>query len=179
MFKHKWPGLCRVTTRAGLLLAGESRATAANRTSLVRLVTVRATHLAFDHRMMRGKIELAARVEMTLEADIGRFAGIDHRVCRTTGLDVKTSRPVTGFAADVLGVCTLGFQPRMGRGGEITHEFGVTFRAGFRSDKLRAGNVRRRNHHALERGAGDEHHRNQDECENERDSTMSGKRAKT
>lgn len=178
MFKYVRPGLRRVTTSTRLLLGGKCRSSSANGAALVRLVTIGASDLAFNDGMMRCEIELPARIEMTLETDARRFAGIDHRVSRATSLDMETASTVTRFAADILGVRPFCHQSRMSRGWKFFDEFRMTFRTRRCADEFRTRNIGRRDHHALKGGAGDEHRNDQDEREDERDSTVSGKRAK-
>lgn len=82
-------------------------AAALNYVSFVWIVAIGATHLAFQDRMAMRQLETRAHFGVTLEASLRRFARIDDRVRRAATLDVDTSRTVTRFAADVLGVIAL------------------------------------------------------------------------
>ena len=118
-------------------------------------MTTAATHLSVQHRMTVGKVELPAFVQMALKTDVGRLFGIDDGVMRATALIMDAAGPMAGLAADILCIVAFGFQPRVRSGFEIACYLGVTFRAGFGTNKLRALNVRRRNDHAVHGAAGD------------------------
>lgn len=99
----------------GFVLAQESSAAAFeglrkvspaafDRRSLVRVVAVGATNFSFENRMVMRQGKLRAHLGVALKTRCRRFARIDDRMRAAAALDVQTSRPVTRFAADVLGV---------------------------------------------------------------------------
>ena len=58
------------------------------RDPLVRIVTIAAAHLAFQHRMMVRQLECGADIQVTLETSLGRLSRIDNRTSSATGFDV-------------------------------------------------------------------------------------------
>ena len=77
----KRAALLRVTLEAGLVFAQERKAAgfeflldicrrAFNRDAFVHLMTIRAAHLAFEHRMMMRQCERCANFEVTLETSL-------------------------------------------------------------------------------------------------------------
>ena len=101
------------------------RATAFDRHSLVRIVTIGAAHFAFRHRMMVRQLELRTHFQVTLETGLRIFPRIDDRVRRATALHVQTARPVARLAAHVLCVFSFCLQSRVRRGTEITQDLFV------------------------------------------------------
>ena len=81
---------------------------------------------------------------MALETGFGGSARINNRAGRAAALHVQTSRSMTRFAADIFGVVSLCLQTRMRGRAKIARDVFMTRLATFRSDKLRAGNTRRR-----------------------------------
>lgn len=115
VFENERPALRGVALETGIVLAQQGRATAFDRlreirstadhgVSFVGIMAIGATHFAFEDRVMMRQLKLGADLQVTLEASGRRSAGIHDRVRRPAALDMKTSRPVTGFAADILGV---------------------------------------------------------------------------
>ena len=76
--------------------------------TLMRIVTIDAAHFSFQHGMAMRQRELGAHFKVTLKTGIRRSARVDDGASRTAALDVEATRPVTRFAADVLGVVSLG-----------------------------------------------------------------------
>src|SRR5438552_9112602 len=105
------PELHRMALAAGFVFGKQGSPSRLHRRSLVRVVTVRATYLAFEHRMMVRQVELSALVQMTLKAGFRRFARVDDGVARTTRLIVHAAGTVAGLAAGVLGVVPRRLQP--------------------------------------------------------------------
>jgi len=139
MLIHKRAPLLCVTLEAGLVWAQESKAAAfecllnirrhtLGRDPLVRLVTIGAAHFAFWHRMVMGQLERRANVQMTLETRFRRFPRIDDCVRRAAAFYVQTPRPVTGFAAHVLGVFTFCLKSRVRGCPEIARDLFVASR---------------------------------------------------
>ena len=149
---NKWAALLRVTLEAGFISAQE-RETASfkrllnicrrafDRDPLVRLMTIGAAHFAFRHGVMVRQLECRANFQVTLEARVRRLPRIDDGVRRSAAFYVQTPRPVTRFAAHVLGVLPLCLQSRVGRCPEIARDLFVARRAFLRADKLRARNA--------------------------------------
>ena len=78
---NKRAALLRVTLEAGLVFAQERKTAgfeflldvcrrALNRDALVYLMTIRAAHFAFEHRMMVRQCERCANFEVTLKASL-------------------------------------------------------------------------------------------------------------
>ena len=72
--------------------------------SLVRVVTIGATHFAFRHRMMVRQLELRAHFEVTLETSFRRLPRIDDRTGAAAGFHMQTPGTVARFAAHVRGL---------------------------------------------------------------------------
>ena len=108
---------CAVALEAGLVLACKSSAAALerldavgsaafDRVSLVRVMTIDAAYLSFQHRVVIRQFECRAHFQMALETCLGRLARVDDCVRRSAAFNVKTSGSMTGLATDVLGVVT-------------------------------------------------------------------------
>ena len=154
VFKHERTKLRRVALGAGFILGHEFGAASHDHGTLVRIMAVAATYLAFDDGMMRRQVELGFFVQMTLETHFRRFARIDDRVGRAAGGNVQAARTVAGFAADVLGVVAGRLQMIMRRGIETPELLLMTLLARFRAGVSRPGNLRRRQLHPVDAGAG-------------------------
>ena len=100
-------------------------AAAFDRDSLVRVVTIGATHFAFQHRMMVRQLELCPHFQVTLETGLRIFPRVDDRVRRATALDVQTARPVARLTAHVLCVLSFRLQSRVRRCFEVAHDLFV------------------------------------------------------
>jgi hypothetical protein len=152
---NKWAPLRGVALETSFVSAQESKATALerllnigaaafDRDSLVRVVTIGATHFPFQHRMMVRQLELCPHFQVTLETGLRIFPRVDDRVRRATALDVQTARPVARLTAHVrnllwssAALCLSAFsaalthdylfclQSRVSRCSEITHNFFV------------------------------------------------------
>lgn len=95
-------------------------ATALDRDSLVWVVTIGATHFAFQHRMMVRQLELGPHFQVTLKARFRRLPRIDDRTGAAAGFNVQTPRAVARLAAHVLCVLAFRLQSRVRRCLEIT-----------------------------------------------------------
>jgi hypothetical protein len=166
-----------VTLEAGFVSVQESEAAgferllnigppAFDRDSLVRVVTIRATHFAFQHRMMVRQLELCAHFQVALETNFWRLPRIDDRTSPTASFDMQTPGTVARFAAHVRGLlysyaalCLTAFsaalvyvydfplcslQSRMGGCSEVAHDLFVARRTLLRADELRARDAGRR-----------------------------------
>ena len=124
----------------------------------VGVMALDAVHLAFDDRMMLGKMEFRARGQVALEAAFRVLAGIDDEFLAATAArhrDVFAGGSVAGFAAVLAG--HLGFvqmQPRVRAGGEGTRNVRVTIHAGFVPRESRPFDLRNRGQDIVRGGAG-------------------------
>jgi hypothetical protein len=96
-----------VTLKTGTVLAKESHPTTMNTPlghargatlhgiALVGLMTVGATHLSFQDRVMMRQLKIPSDIEVTLQAGLRRFPRINDQVRRAATLRMKTSRAVT------------------------------------------------------------------------------------
>ena len=136
MLVNKRAALLGVTLEAGFVSAQKSKAaaferllnigaTAFDRDSLVRVVTIGATHFAFQHRMVVRQLECRANFQVTLETSFRRLTRIDDRVRRASAFYVQTSRPMTRLTANILRVLSFCLQSRVRRCFEITHDLFV------------------------------------------------------
>ena len=155
MLVNKRAPLGGVAFEAGFVSAQESKAsgserllnicaTAFDRDSLVRVVTIAATHFAFEHRMMMRQLELRAHFQVTLETSFRRLTRIDDRVRRAATLDVQTARPMARLAAHVLCVFSFRQQSRVRRCAKVAHDLFVAGRALLCANELRARDAGRR-----------------------------------
>jgi len=167
MFKDKWTRLRGVALSTGLMFGQQSCAASLYRWSLVWIMTIPAAYLSLNDWVMIREVELAALVQVALEADFRGFSRINDRMGSATTLIVQATRAMAGFAADFRRVFPRSFQPCVRCGNEIMRYRAMTFFTTFRSGELGALNIgwshdRRR----LERGAGNyqgHHHKpNQD-----------------
>jgi hypothetical protein len=122
------------------------RAASFNCHPFVRIVTIGATHFAFQHRMMVRQFELRAHFEVTLETSFRRLPRIDDCTRSTAGFNMQTPRSVARFAAHVDGLlysyaalCPTAFyhfsfcslQSRMRGGAKVAHNLFMAGRALF------------------------------------------------
>lgn len=155
MLVNKRAALRGVALEAGFVSAQESkaagfeglldiRATAFDGDSLVRIMTIGATHFAFQHRVMMRQLELCAHFEVTLETSFRRFARIDDRTSPAACFNVQTARPVARLAAHVLCIFSFRLQSRVRSGAKVAHDLFVAGRALLSSDELRPRDAGRR-----------------------------------
>ena len=99
VFVNKWTALLRVTLEAGFISAQERKSAsmkpllnvrlgAFGGDPFVRLMTIAAAHLAFEHRMMMRKLKCRANVQVALETGVWRLSRIDDRARTAAGLNV-------------------------------------------------------------------------------------------
>lgn len=171
---HPGAPLQGVALKASFVSAQESKAagfevllnvgaTAFDRDSLVRIVTIGATHFALQHRMVVRQLERRTHFQVTLETNFRRLARIDDRTRSAARFNVQTPRPVARFAAQVRGLlyscalCLTAFsaalvydfrfcslQSRVGGRSEVAHDLFVAGLAFLRTDELRARDAGRR-----------------------------------
>jgi hypothetical protein len=118
-------------------------AAAFDRDSLVRIVTIGATHFALQHRMMVRQLELCPYFQVTLETGLRIFFRVNDRACATAGFNVQTPRAVARFAAHVLCVLSFRLQSRVRCGAKVSDDLFVAGLTLFRADELRARDARR------------------------------------
>jgi len=173
--KHIRPALSRMTFEAIVILRHQHRAAACVNAALVRRMTEGALHPALGNGMMIRQFELAAHIGVALVANgfpgpggrhAGRGAGqaggdgttrAERIGCFdfTTGIGMQTGRAVAGFAADVLGVGSLGHEPRMIGGLEALVNFVMTLFALRGTDVFSARNIRQRYRLVIDGATGD------------------------
>lgn len=152
---NKGAPLLGVALEASFISAQESKTAAFERLlnvgsatfdgdSLMWVVTIGATHFAFEHRMMVRQLELRPHFQVTLETGLRIFPRIDDRVRRATALHVQTARAVAPLAAHVLCVLSFRLESRVRRCAEVANNFFVASLTLFRADELRAWDAGRR-----------------------------------
>jgi hypothetical protein len=142
MLKNKGPGLVLMALGAALVLLRHSQAASRfENVPAMRIMTVNATHVAFDDRVVLREIELALNVQMTLKTRLGVSAGIDNELSPTAGTDVFTAGTVAGFTAALPGQGRIfRIQTRVGTGGKFPNNRRMTIGAGAVTDKVSARN---------------------------------------
>ena len=154
MLEHHRARLLAMTLGAAFILPRHREAARRfHDVAAVRIVALHAIHPAFDDGMMLRQIKFRVRFEMALETGGRVFAGIENKFARTTGLDVQTARPVTGFAASLPSHRAFKVNARVRAGGKFLRDGGVAIGAGFVADEMSTGNFRRRENRARDRGA--------------------------
>jgi hypothetical protein len=184
MLVNKRAALLRVALETSFVSAQESKAAgfevllnvcrcAFNRHSLVWVVTIGATHFAFEHRVVVRQLERRTNFQVTLETSFRRLTGIYDRVRPAAGFNVQTARAVTRFAAHVYGLlyscalCLTAFsaalvynfrcfslQSRVGGRPKVAHDLFVAGFAFLGPDEFCARNAGRRQDCATRRAAG-------------------------
>jgi hypothetical protein len=162
MFEHNALGLFAMTR--GALLVQSSHGEAARRfhdVKAVRVVTLPAIHFAFTHRMVLRKIELSVDFEVTREARLRIFAGIDDELSVSPAdRHMFAARAVTRFATGTARhLRRLDVQSRVRTHGKNTRVLAVTIRARGIADESGPGNFRRRRHIRGNRGTGNQEKR--------------------
>lgn len=115
--------------------------------TFVRVVAARAGYLAGQNGVRVWQRELGARVDVALQARLGRILRIDDGRART-GLNVNRSRTVTGFTGRLLVSAVLAFHDefRVRRVMETAGDVRVTLAAGLFADVSRASHAARHRH---------------------------------
>jgi len=136
----EWAALLCVTFEAGFVSAQKSKAAGSElllnvcRSALggdpfVRFMAIAAAHLALGHRMMMRQLKRCANFQVTLETSVRRLSRIDDRARTAASLDVQTPRPVTRFAAHVLGIFSFRLEASVSGRPEVAHDLFVARRA--------------------------------------------------
>ncbi len=99
MFEDEWPALRDMAFDAEILLCEQGGATCAHGVPFMGVVAVDAGDFAFQDRVMIGKVELCALVQVALEAGLGSLAGIDDRFGSATDFDMDTAGAMTTFTS--------------------------------------------------------------------------------
>ena len=79
---------------AALHALGNICAAALDGVALVRVMAIRATDFAFEHRVMVRHLKSGADFQVTLETGFRRLSWIDNRASAAASLDMKTPRTV-------------------------------------------------------------------------------------
>ncbi len=156
VFEDKGAVLRDVTFAAGLTLAGEGKGSAEYGVAFVNVMAVTTPHLALQHGMVGCQVKLAALVEVAGEARFRILLGVHDGLSCAAALGVDAARAVTGLASNLRAVWSGGMEPCMRGGFEITGDIFVALGAVFRTHECRSRDLRWHNHHACQRGAGDE-----------------------
>jgi hypothetical protein len=101
VLEDKRASLGRVAPAAGIKLRRQAGPPRDHRVALVRIVAIRAAHLAFEDGMMAGKSEPGSHFEMAAEASFGGFIWINDGVMGAAGLVMQAARAMTRFAAHI------------------------------------------------------------------------------
>jgi len=152
VFEDKRSPLGRMALAASIVLREQGGSSAANGRAFVRVVAIATAHFPIKNRMSVGQVKLRSLVEMALKTNVRRLFGIDNGVARPTALTVNAACAMARFAAGVLRVRPLGFDPLVRRHLEITHNFGMTLTASLGTDKFRARDLGWGNQGACRRG---------------------------
>src|SRR5678816_3369102 len=107
----------------------------------MRIMTIPTTHLSLNDRVMIGKIKLTTLIQMTFEANLRRFSGIDDRVSGSAALVVNTAGPMAGFAANIFRVGSFSLQTSVRGRVKISHDVAMTFFAALGASKFSTGNL--------------------------------------
>jgi hypothetical protein len=146
--------LLGVTLEAGFIFAQERKPAgserllnicrrALDRDAFVQFMTIRAAHLAFEHRMMMRQLECRANFQVTLETGFRRLSWIYDGAGAPARFDVQTPGTVARLAAHVrdllwsfAALCAalthndlFCLQSRVSGGSEIAHDLFVAGRA--------------------------------------------------
>jgi hypothetical protein len=148
VLENKWAALRDMTFRAGVHLAGEGEPATLDRVAFVRIVTIAAAHLSFDHGMMVRQLKASFHLQMTSKTNLGRLSRVDDHIAHATGFRMFAPRTMARFAADVLRIIPARDEARVRGRWEIFVDFRVAFRAVLRADKLRAWNLGRSHNRA-------------------------------
>lgn len=131
MLKHKRSTLGRMAAEADLIGVHQRGSTALLGAPLMRIMAIRAAHLAGKNRVRVRQIEFCANLQMALEAGLRLLARIQDRAISPAGGNVFASRTVARFAANVLGVLSMSLQPSVSGSRKIFGERFVAVSAGF------------------------------------------------
>lgn len=159
VLENKRPALRSMAFAACVVLGQQCCSAAPHCRALVRVMAIAAGHLATQHWMTVGELELPFLVQMTLEAGIGRSVGIQDGVARAAGLIVNASCAVARFATDVFGIRSVRLDACVRRRLESAHNLGMTLRASLRANIFGIGDLWWSENRALRRRAGDQANR--------------------
>jgi len=115
MLKYEWASLRSVTLETGFVARQEGESAALHfllkiciapfdRITLVRVVAIGATHLAFQHRVMMRQLEAGSHFQVTLEAGLRIFQRVNDVAPAAAGFHMFATRYVARFAAHRLRV---------------------------------------------------------------------------
>ena len=121
----------------------------------VGIVALNTVHFPFQHRMMVRKMKFGLHVQVTLQAGLRVFAGVDDEFINAAAIghgDVFAARAMAGFATVLAGhPAVFHMQPRMHAGGKDARDLLVAIGTGCVTNIRCALNLQRRNHGAVGR----------------------------
>ena len=126
--------------------------------AFMRVMTIRATHLALFERMMIRQAEISALLQVTLKAGFRIAPRINDGARLPAGLVVDAARAMAGFAAHLAGIFAFGQQSRVVRRVEFFGNFLMALHAAFRADECGPGNLWRGNDRVGKGAAGNDQH---------------------
>lgn len=150
-------GLFAMTGGAGLVQARQGQSSGwLHDVRPVRIVTLRAVHLAFENAMMMRQVEFGPGLQMAIETHRRVGAGIENELpAAAANGDVLAARAVTSFASADAGFhVRRKVQPGMSARGECCDVIGMASQAGLIADESRAGNFGGNNNTARQSRAG-------------------------
>ena len=158
VFEDKRALLGDMAFGAGLVHALERQPFTLDGVALMDVVAVDAAHVAVEDRVSVGEAELAAFVDVALEAGLGRLLGIDDITATAAGGGVEAAGTVAGFATGGaqlgIGEGDLGVAGRL----EVVGLVGMTLGALFVADIGGAGDIRGGEDGAIHADATDQEH---------------------
>ena len=138
--EHKMIVLGAMAFRASLTRAVQGHASSSNRVAM-RIMTIRAGHVAVVHIMSIGKIEGGTGIEVALETGLGEIFPGSRCMRHPATLGMQTSGSMTRLAPQMKIFISLGHDLRMGGPLKIGHQFFMTRGAFAHSHKFRTGHL--------------------------------------
>ena len=159
MFIHVRLGLLPVALGAGFIQPCHGQpAFRLHDVHAMGIVALDAIHFSLQHRMVIRKMKFSLRVQMTLEAGLRVFAGVNNEFVQAATVshgNVFAARTVAGLATVLARHAAIfQMQPRMRAGGKYARDFLVAISASRVADISRALNLQRRNGGAVSSGTG-------------------------
>ena len=122
----------------------------------MRIMAVTARYVTVEDLMRMREMELAAFVEMALEAGLGRPVGIDDRAGGAAGVDVVRAGTVARLATGVPDRGVTQRQASVGSRGEMIGDICVAFHTSLRALESGTRDMRRDEDRTIDRHAGDQ-----------------------
>jgi hypothetical protein len=124
----------------------------------MRIMAVTARYVTVEDLMRMREMELAAFVEMALEAGLGRPVWIDDRASGAAGVDVGRAGTVARLATGVPDRGVSQSQASVGSRGEMIGDICVAFHTRLRALESGTRDMRRNEDGSIDRHAGDQQH---------------------